>query len=698
MTIDPATGFITWQPVLGQTGVHPVTVQATNRAGFVDQTFSITVVSDTIAPTAPTEVHVVDVTATSVTLAWSGATDAVGVGSYGVYRQYRCGWRGSRRCYSLVEGSIPEETVTISGLPPLTSHTYAIRAFDLEGNPSPNSVLVSFKTLSPPVSFRYTGATTLPANFPLQLQFFANANPAAEFSVVSGPSGLTVDPETGVATWTPSPADVGAHTLVVRATNSGGSADLLVNLTVNPDSPQLSVQYSPGAGGVRDALAGSPWSAQVHDGSHTPSTYAIVSAPVGMTIDPATGLLSWTPTPDDAGINLVMVRGTNAASSVDFTFEFYVHFTGTVANVQVTGLTDLYPTATWEAPAGIGADRVAGYSIAASARYRWGRAWRTHRVTWETDAETLTTSLDGLVAGRTYTLWIHPVDENENRGLLNSPGTPFVPRPGLPSVGWTITHADGSSSLIAGQGAVVQFTERNPEFGPVTYSVVSAPPGFIMHPSTGRGTWTPSVSDIGSVPVTFRLTNQIGSKDIVLNLLVRFSGPVQNAYATRSGNSATATWDPPTDNVVPVDNYRVTMRWQWSSRSRSRTMATTDTSVSFGLTPTGAVWHKGVYITPMDANGNAGVSTPLIPYNGTLPAGLPPPELAWVEQVLPGPDGIPIVEVQGEAGTTVDLEVSSDLVTWDPLETLTIDEEGMVQCPDTVSQNASGVFYRLQIP
>ena len=42
------------------------------------------------------------------------------------------------------------------------------------------------------------------------------------------------------------------------------------------------------------------------------------------------------------------------------------------------------------------------------------------------------------------------------------------------------------------------------------------------------------------------------------------------------------------------------------------------------LIPTGAVWHKGVTITPLDADGRAGVSTPLIPYNGALPAGIPP--------------------------------------------------------------------------
>ncbi len=339
-----------------------------------------------------------------------------------------------------------------------------MRTFDAAGNQSPNSPLVSFKTLSPPVSFRYTGATSLPANFPLQLQFWVNANPAATFSILSGPAGLTVDPATGVASWMPSPADVGTHTLVMRATNTGGSADLSVNLTVRADVPVLSVQFVQGAGGFRDAVAGSPWAAQVLDASHTTSTYDIVSAPQGMTIDAGTGQLSWVPTPDDAGLRSVMVRATNAASSTEITLEFYVHFTGPVLNLQVTGLTDLNPTATWSAPVGIGADRTAGYTIVATARYRYGRSYRTHRVAYETDRETPTVTMTGLVSGRTYTLYVNAIDEADNRGLLNSPGLPFIPRPALPSVGWTIGNTNGSPGVVAGYDAVVQFTESNPAF------------------------------------------------------------------------------------------------------------------------------------------------------------------------------------------------------------------------------------------
>jgi DNA invertase Pin-like site-specific DNA recombinase len=45
-----------------------------------------------------------------------------------------------------------------------------------------------------------------------------------------------------------------------------------------------------------------------------------------------------------------------------------------------------------------------------------------------------------------------------------------------------------------------------------------------------------------------------------------------------------------------------------------------------------------------------------------------------------------------------DVEVSSNLLDWDPLETTTVGDDGVMLCPDAASQNASQVFYRLKLP
>ena len=50
------------------------------------------------------------------------------------------------------------------------------------------------------------------------------ANPAPTYSVVSGPSGITVDPTTGLVTYTPGPADIGQQIVTFAATNSAGTS------------------------------------------------------------------------------------------------------------------------------------------------------------------------------------------------------------------------------------------------------------------------------------------------------------------------------------------------------------------------------------------------------------------------------------------------------------------------------------------
>jgi hypothetical protein len=55
---------------------------------------------------------------------------------------------------------------------------------------------------------------------------------AAVFSIINAPAGMTIHPETGVASWTPSVGDIGHVTANFRATNSVGSTDVSISFTV----------------------------------------------------------------------------------------------------------------------------------------------------------------------------------------------------------------------------------------------------------------------------------------------------------------------------------------------------------------------------------------------------------------------------------------------------------------------------------
>ena len=72
----------------------------------------------------------------------------------------------------------------------------------------------------------------------------------------------------------------------------------------------------------------------------------------------------------------------------------------------------LHPTASWTAPQGAGSDRIAGYRIEATRRYRWGRTWRTERVVFDAPGRATTLPLPGLGEGRQYNLCIKAYDAN----------------------------------------------------------------------------------------------------------------------------------------------------------------------------------------------------------------------------------------------------------------------------------------------
>lgn len=101
--------------------------------------------SDTVAPTAPTNLATVtaNVTDVAVPLSWTAATDNVGVAGYKVYRN------GTE--VATVSGT----TYTDTGLTASTAYSYTVKAYDAAGNVSPSSATLSVTTkagtVTPPV-------------------------------------------------------------------------------------------------------------------------------------------------------------------------------------------------------------------------------------------------------------------------------------------------------------------------------------------------------------------------------------------------------------------------------------------------------------------------------------------------------------------------------------------------------------------
>ena len=102
---------------------------------------------DATPPTAPTGLNATVVSGAQINLAWTAATDNVGVAGY---RVERCQGAG---CVSFVEVATPSGTgFNNTGLALSTSYSYRVRAADAAGNLSGYSNVASATTLSTPPS------------------------------------------------------------------------------------------------------------------------------------------------------------------------------------------------------------------------------------------------------------------------------------------------------------------------------------------------------------------------------------------------------------------------------------------------------------------------------------------------------------------------------------------------------------------
>jgi hypothetical protein len=163
MTVDTYTGAIAWTPQgLDQIGSIPVTMQALNYAGTTNWDFTISVPYPRPAPV--TNLAVVSVTSSSVTLSWSAEDAIYGPMTYGAYlRHVAHSPRGSGDTiwYTQIGTNATVPTITITGLTPGLGQDYYIVAVGPAGSSGTNSFIYALTaSVQPPPNLRMTGLTS----------------------------------------------------------------------------------------------------------------------------------------------------------------------------------------------------------------------------------------------------------------------------------------------------------------------------------------------------------------------------------------------------------------------------------------------------------------------------------------------------------------------------------------------------------
>ena len=209
--------------------------------------------------------------------------------------------------YSLVAGP-SGMTISSTGLvtwtPPAGQQgTYSITLAASDGNGSEalQHYILSVTAAPPSSPPRFTSTPVVTANVLTAYQYTATAFDAGgdplTYSLVNGPGGLSINPSSGAVTWTPTASELGPQQVTLAVNDGhGGSAQQSFLIQVLPeagDAPPV-INDAPTS---FTAQSGSPFLHQVNatDPDGDPLTYSLVSGPAGMTIDPTSGLVQWTP-------------------------------------------------------------------------------------------------------------------------------------------------------------------------------------------------------------------------------------------------------------------------------------------------------------------------------------------------------------------------------------------------------------------
>jgi hypothetical protein len=154
------------------------------------------------------------------------------------------------------------------------------------------------------------------------------------YSLTTSPSGMTINSTTGVISWTPNSGQIGDNNVTVEASDGelNDSQNFIIVVSEAPPvtpPPSAPINHAPTITSTQittatvDALYTYDVNATDSDGDTL--TYSLTTNPTGMTIDSATGVISWTPNSSQIGDNDVTVEVSDGEKSTTQSFTVKVY-------------------------------------------------------------------------------------------------------------------------------------------------------------------------------------------------------------------------------------------------------------------------------------------------------------------------------------------------------------------------------------
>ena len=200
----------------------------TRRRSKVDER-----IPDTTPPSTPTGLTQTPISTEQIDLKWNASTDDVGVTGYKVFRN------GTQIAVSTASW------YSDTGLSPLTTYSYAVRAVDAAGNDSRTFAAVSGTTLASPLTIAPTVSLTAPTNGATvsgTINVVATVSNdvgvvGVQFLLDGNPIGAEVKTAPYIVSWDTSTSTHGAHVLTARARDAANNSATSAALNITVDTP-----------------------------------------------------------------------------------------------------------------------------------------------------------------------------------------------------------------------------------------------------------------------------------------------------------------------------------------------------------------------------------------------------------------------------------------------------------------------------
>ncbi len=350
----------------------------------------------------------------------------------------------------------------------------------------------------------FTFAPTTLGEVGIPLAFTATAVDADDdplsYSVISGPTGLTVNAASGQVQWTPTAAQLGSHSIELQVNDGRGgrTRQAFTICVVSPfeNHPPIFISSPP----LSTAVGPFVYVAQALDGDGEPLTYSLLAGPSGLTINPATGVLSWPTTSADLGSHLVTVAASDPRGGSDvqsFMLSILDNSSPTISSQPVLstslGAAYSYQVTADDADNDLLAFRLTAAPVGMTVSSSGLITWTVPNTAFEQERVSVQVS-DGLGGKVVQSFTIRVAG---GQSLVQNAHPIFLSQP-------LIIAAVGQKYIYHPQA-------RDPNGDAMSFDLPLAPAGMAIDSATGIVAWTPQADQTGSQTIVLRVRDSQGA-------------------------------------------------------------------------------------------------------------------------------------------------------------------------------------------